>query len=86
VSRVSPELAEARRQVDVLLRQIRAYREEWVLADVPCCGDHSCVCRPPQGMATNGGCRCSQRDLMRAVLWYRHEYARLIAEKAEVAP
>jgi hypothetical protein len=58
---------------------MRSYREEFKLADIPHCGDHSCVCRPPSGMGTNGGCRCSQRDLTRAVLWYRHEYARLRA-------
>ena len=22
------------------------------------CGDHGCVIAPPEGMGTNGGCRC----------------------------
>lgn len=31
------------------------------------CGDHSCVVRRPDGMGTNGGCQCSERQLRRAV-------------------
>lgn len=31
------------------------------------CGDNSCIVAPPRGMATNGGCRCSERDLRMAV-------------------
>ena len=25
------------------------------------CQDHSCIVRPPTGMATNGGCRCGDQ-------------------------
>ncbi len=31
------------------------------------CGDNSCVVQAPKGMATNGGCRCNERQLRRAV-------------------
>jgi hypothetical protein len=31
------------------------------------CGDNSCVVAKPRGMATNGGCRCDERKLRRAV-------------------
>lgn len=36
--------------------------------DLVGCGDHSCCVASPKGMGTNGGCRCSERDLRRAVL------------------
>lgn len=26
------------------------------------CGDNSCLFRKPKGMATNGGCRCFERN------------------------
>jgi hypothetical protein len=35
------------------------------------CGDHSCIIRTPKGMATNGGCRCPDVLLRRAVRVYR---------------
>lgn len=37
------------------------------------CGDNSCVCAGPRrgGMRTNGGCQCDERQLRRAVLWWR---------------
>jgi hypothetical protein len=33
--------------------------------------DNSCVVARPNGMATNGGCRCDERTLRRAVQWWR---------------
>lgn len=33
--------------------------------------DNSCVICRPLGMGTNGGCRCDERQLRRAVMWYR---------------
>jgi hypothetical protein len=37
------------------------------------CGDNSCVLIQPQGMGTNGGCRCDERALRRGVLWLRRK-------------
>lgn len=45
--------------------------------DLVGCGDHSCVVAKPNGMGTNGGCRCDGRELRRAVLTLK---ARLQAE------
>ena len=37
------------------------------------CGDSGCICRPTSGMATNGGCRCDDRTVRRAlVMWRRY--------------
>jgi hypothetical protein len=33
--------------------------------------DNSCIVAHPTGMATNGGCRCEERQLRRAVMWWR---------------
>jgi hypothetical protein len=33
--------------------------------------DHSCVITQPTGMSPNGGCRCDERKLRRAVLYWR---------------
>lgn len=32
------------------------------------CGDNSCRFQKPKGMATNGGCRCSDRPFVMAAL------------------
>lgn len=34
------------------------------------CG-HSCVCAAPKGMAVNGPCRCDERNLRRAAVYWR---------------
>lgn len=54
-------------------------------ADLVGCGDHSCVVAPPRGMGTNGGCRCDERDLRRAVLSLRNQLTALNAEKVSPA-
>jgi hypothetical protein len=35
------------------------------------CGDSGCICRAPSGMATNGGCRCDDRTVRRALMMWR---------------
>ena len=37
------------------------------LADMQGCGDSLCCIRRPSGMVTNGGCRCPQYHLRRAI-------------------
>lgn len=64
---------------DTLEREIRLLRN-WIDAmkidpgDMPLqgCGDGSCiVAKGPGGMHTNGGCRCDERRLRQAVMWWR---------------
>ena len=43
------------------------------------CGDNSCIFGPPDGMATNGGCRCIKRGkgttmLQSGILEYRNKF------------
>ena len=41
--------------------------------DIEGCGDTSCRCRPPSGVATNGGCRCDERRVHAALdVWRRY--------------
>ena len=39
--------------------------------EVEGCGDSGCICRPTSGMATNGGCRCDERTVRRALMMWR---------------
>ena len=48
------------------------------------CGDHSCAVRAPQGMGSNGGCRCDERTLRRAVQWYRRKVHQMDAALREL--
>lgn len=47
--------------------------------------DNSCEIRRPGGMGTNGGCRCSERELRRALQVAKREILRLrgICERCE---
>lgn len=47
------------------------------------CADHGCVVCPPDGMGTNGGCRCPDVVLRRMIRWQAREIAKLRAELAE---
>lgn len=50
------------------------------------CGDSSCIVRAPNGMATNGGCRCELPTVRAALRWYRYEFEhgeRLDAKRRE---
>lgn len=41
--------------------------------EIECCGDTSCRCRPPSGVATNGGCRCDEHRVHAALdAWRRY--------------
>jgi hypothetical protein len=60
------------RENKMLRAQIERMRAD--PGDVPFigCGDHSCITVDgPGGMATNGGCRCDEITLRRAVMWWR---------------
>ena len=70
MARVNPEVERLQRMVEIYKRT-----HERMLADpgdvpfVAC--DHSCVCVSATGVATNGGCRCDERKLRRAVQYWR---------------
>lgn len=52
-------LAEA---IDAIPDVTLAHHDQALLAplfdDITGCGDHGCLIEPPEGMGTNGGCRC----------------------------
>jgi hypothetical protein len=70
-ARPSPREEQLEREVASLRRQLDAIRQD--PGDYPelGCGDSSCIVAHPKGMRTNGGCRCDERTLRRAVMWWR---------------
>jgi hypothetical protein len=54
-----------------LQRQLDDRRRDPGDMPVQGCGDNSCIVAQPKGMATNGGCRCDERTLRRAVQWWK---------------
>lgn len=70
MARENPTVVALRRENEILRAQIERMRQE--PPDVPFVGcDNSCVVARPGGMATNGGCRCDEAKLRRAVQWWR---------------
>lgn len=69
--RVNPQVEALERENRMLREQIKRMREE--PGDVPfdpC--DNSCVVTSKRGgMMTNGGCRCDERKLRRATMWWK---------------
>ncbi len=70
MSRVNPQVEALEREVRILRDQIARMRAEPGDCPILAC-DNSCVCATPRGMATNGGCRCDERKLRLAVMWWR---------------
>jgi hypothetical protein len=89
VKRNNPTVERLEREIAVLHKVIDDKSRDPGDLPVNGCGDHSCVVVRPTGMATNGGCRCQERELRRALTWYKRRAKFLedtIAElKAEVA-
>ena len=70
MARVNPVTERLERENRMLRDQIERMRQE--PPDVPFVGcDHSCVVAPVRGMGTNGGCRCDEVKLRRAVQWWK---------------
>lgn len=69
--RVSHEQLDRLSSMNASLRaQIERMRKD--PGDIPFTAcDNSCVVASPTGMATNGGCRCDERKLRRAVQYWR---------------
>lgn len=75
-------MAKPNHQVMTLEREVRLLRERIARiyedpGDSPVvgCGDNSCLVETPNGMATNGGCGCSDHTLRRAVMWLKRRCA-----------
>jgi hypothetical protein len=58
------------RENRLLREQLARMRQDPGECPVLAC-DNSCVCATATGMATNGGCRCDERKLRRAVGFWR---------------
>ena len=60
---------------DVVRQKVAALQQGLGVLERPAiegCGDSGCICRAPSGMATNGGCRCDDRTVRRALMWRRY--------------
>jgi len=69
-------------EVAALHKQLSEIRKDPGGLPVMGCGDHSCIVKTPTGMATNGGCRCEERELRRAVMWYKR-YSKFLEQTIE---
>lgn len=72
MARVNPQVEALERTVSLLRQQIARMRQD--PPDIPFagCGDSSCITTQGiGGMHTNGGCRCDDRALRRAVMYWR---------------
>jgi hypothetical protein len=65
------EAEQLRMLVASLQRQLDERRRDPGDLPVNGCGDNSCEVRAPRGMATNGGCRCEERELRWALRYYK---------------
>lgn len=71
MARINPQVESLQIENNMLREQIKRMREE--PGDIPfdAC-DNSCVVTSRrEGMMTNGGCRCDERKLRRAVSWWK---------------
>lgn len=71
MARTNPEVERLQRELDLLRRANERLRVPPDPYPVSGCGDNSCQVAQPKGMATNGGCRCDERTLRRALAWYQ---------------
>lgn len=78
MARKNPQVEHLERINRMLREQIERMRDE--PAEIPFIAcDNSCVVAYADGVATNGGCRCDERKLRRAVQWWRGRAAYLQA-------
>lgn len=73
--KINPQVELLERENKILRKIIEESKKE--PGDIPCAGcmDHSCVIKAPNGMGTNGGCTCNERNLRRVVMWYKRKVA-----------
>jgi Fe-S cluster biogenesis protein NfuA len=71
MTRRNPEVERLERENALLRRQAETFHRDPGDLAVVGCGDNSCVVAIPAGMATNGGCSCSDRTLRMALQYYK---------------
>jgi hypothetical protein len=71
VSRRSEEAERLERENAMLRKQIERFYQDPGDLPVAGCGDSSCQVAQASGMSTNGGCRCDERTLRRALSFYK---------------
>lgn len=72
MARTNPEIERLKWENELLRRESASLRAPPGDYPVDGCGDRSCEVKDPGGgMATNGGCRCDERTLRRALRWYK---------------
>ena len=70
MARVNPEVERLQRHVAILSKTLdRLHANPPDIPFTAC--DNSCVCAKAEGMAPNGGCRCDERKLRKAVQYWR---------------
>lgn len=69
------QLEQLERENAMLRKALEERRRDPGDLPVKGCGDNSCQVAQPRGMATNGGCRCEERELRRALQWYKRRAA-----------
>lgn len=67
----NPDVERLTRDNDELRRQLAELRRDPGDLPVTGCGDTSCAVAAPQGMATNGGCRCDPCTIRQALQFYK---------------
>jgi hypothetical protein len=68
---VSKQLLQAREwEIQKLREWIATMQKDPGDCPIVAC-DNSCLCATATGMSTNGGCRCDEQKLRRAVQWWR---------------
>ena len=71
--RTNPEVEMLRKQVEVLRRELDRIRTDPGEFPALGCGDNSCEVARPQGVGTNGGCRCSNHVVRHALRYWRRK-------------
>lgn len=85
--RTNPQVESLQWEVAALRKQIERMQED--PGDIPFTAcDNSCVCATARGMATNGGCRCDEKKLRRAIQWWRRraEFLQMIIQEMRNRP
>lgn len=70
MARSNPQVDLLRRENDLLRKQIERMHQDPPDAPFVAC-DNSCIVVKNTGQGTNGGCRCDERKLRRAVMYWR---------------
>lgn len=71
MARVNPQVEALERENKLLREYERKLRMDPSGFPLTGCGDNSCLVAKPNGMATNGGCRCPEREVRLALQFYK---------------